>query len=160
MFVTLSLFTKWTGFRPLPATTSQGRPRWRVVATVSILPINEDNLVDTDNEEDDEESFISIGVCIAGRDYGIHGVESQSLGYHSDDGMIYMESLVVAKAEPYDVGDEIRVGVDYRRGNIYFQKNRITMAVVPLHGEMLSFPLHVGVTYSDNKPPNAKAVIW
>lgn len=160
MFVTLSLLIKWTGFNPLPASSLHGKARWRVVATVSLV-YDIDNVDDEEEEEDDQEDeFISVGVSLASNISCQYGVSSQSLGYHSDDGLVYMDSLVVAQGEPYGVGDEIRVGVDYKRGSIFFQKNNSLVANIPLHGEMLSSPLHMGVQTPDKERRNVMALLW
>lgn len=136
-FVNMNIMKNWIGFIPKTVNIFN-EEKWRVSMTIYILPS-----VYYYNDPV-EAHYISIGIstvwCLT------LGIAENSIGYHSDDGFIYQDALIVGKGDSYGVGDEIKMTLDYQKGTIEFEKNNILMCLLYLNGKMLRSRLRIGIT--------------
>ena len=92
----------------------------------------------------DIDEFVSVGISTMHTEHiqdSILGLNSFSIGWHSDDGNIYMDSLVLSEGLLYGAGDTVDVRVNYGSGTISFEKNNHVVYEHELSGDFLSQPL-------------------
>lgn len=149
-FVSMSNLQQWMAFEPFPLVVRPHIKKWEIGMRIEIFGNSVHNEEDDYPEElKDIDEFISVGITIH-KPYQIHdsilGLNPMSVGWHSDDGMIYFDSLVVGRCERFGSGDRIDVIVEYSCGIVMFQKNRRVVHIHELSGDLLSNPLIFGVS--------------
>lgn len=141
-FVSMPHLLRWSSFEQCPLVVPPRQRRWEIGMGVSIVGTSE-------HEEEPEEwkhidEFLAVGVALRRSDEiadNILGLNAHSIGWHSDDGKIYMDSFVVEEGEPFGSGDEVEVVLDYSCGLLLFKKNNRSIYLHELTGDMLSRPL-------------------
>ena len=148
-FVSFSHFQQWCSFEQHPLVIPPLSKRWDIGMCVMIVGTSTHN-EETDFENlKDMDEFISVGLTLRPVETiheSILGLNDCSIGWHSDDGKIYMDSLVVSEGQPFGHGDEIQINVDYSCGIIMFRKNNRFVHLQELTGDMLSHPLSFSVS--------------
>lgn len=144
-FMTLSKFQKWRSFHPSPVIFPDRSGRMNVRMRVEIVG---SHIHRPDNENGghfkDIDEFVSVGISTMHTEHiqdSILGLNSFSIGWHSDDGNIYMDSLVLSEGLLYGAGDTVDVRVNYGSGTISFEKNNHVVYEHELSGDFLSQPL-------------------
>ena len=148
-FVSMPQFMKWSSFEQRPLVMPPHENRWDIGMRVVIVGTAIHDEENYPEELKDIDEFISVGIStqtINKIHEDILGLNGHSVGWHSDDGKIYMDSLVVDEGETFGRGDEICITVDYSYGVLIFQKNRRFIYIHDLAGGMLSHPLRFGAT--------------
>lgn len=147
-YVSMTHFQKWVGFTQQPLILPDGSKKWHIGMKVEIIgDYNHNNAYYPEDLEDIDE-FISIGISLSpiqNIQESILGLNQTSLGWHSDDGSIYMDSLMVAQASKFGKGDVVSIIVDYYKGMVMFEKNSRVIHVQELSGEFLYNPLFFSV---------------
>lgn len=149
--ITLSKFESWHSFHKQPLWFPCHCPQWEISMRVDIVGTS------THNEEDDYpeelrniDEFISVGISMMMTDSiqdSILGLNSFSIGWHSDDGNLYMDSLLIRQGEQgFGKDDQVDVMVDYFRGVLVFKKNTHVIHHYELSGEFLCNPLLFSVS--------------
>jgi len=136
-------FMQWSQFCQMPLNTPM-RKCWEIGMRVEIVGTSMHNHENYPDELKDIDEFVAIGVCIQRSDpvhENICGLNPFSIGWHSDDGGIYMDSLLVDECQKFGSGDKVDVVIDYLGGMILFKKNRSFVNCFELSGEFLSHPL-------------------
>jgi hypothetical protein len=140
---------RWSSFEQRPLIIPPNQKRWDIRMRVNIVGTAVHDEENYPEELKDIDEFISVGLSIRTIDKiheDILGLNAHSIGWHSDDGKIYLDSLVVSEGEPFGKGDEIEITVDYLYGVLMFKKNRRFIYIHELAGDMLSHPLLFGAT--------------
>lgn len=148
-FVSMSHFLQWSPFEQCPLVIPPCQKRWDIGMQVVIVGTSVHNDENYPEELKDIDEFISVGVSLYPLKHihdDILGLNAHSIGWHSDDGKIYMDSLVVDEGEAFGKGDEIEIILDYSCGILMFKKNQRFIYLHELTGEMLSHPLLFGAT--------------
>lgn len=148
LFVSLKLLQKWSSFIPSPVFCPE--PVWCIHMSVLIdeIPDRQNQHV---NDDDTAVAFpIAIGIFTGEVPRNHIGLTHYSIGYHSDDGYVCNDGIVIGRLGKFEKGDIIFVGIDYRRGSVYFCKRGTSPCWFPLHGEFLSSRLHFAVSM-DNR---------
>ena len=148
-FVSMSHFLQWSPFEQCPLVIPPRRRRWDIGMQVVIVGTAVHDDENYPEELKDIDEFISIGVSLhplKNIHEDILGLNAHSIGWHSDDGKIYMDSLVVNEGEAFGKGDEIEIILDYSCGILLFKKNQRFIYLHELTGDMLSNPLLFGAT--------------
>lgn len=150
-FVSMSDFQQWCVFEPHPVVIPPRLKQWDIGMIVSIVGTAVHNDENYPAALKDIDEFISVGVAL---DYSgnvhdnILGLNPYSIGWHSDDGKIYMDSLVVDEGQSFGKGDYTEIVLDYSRGVLLFRKNDYLVYTHELTGEFLSNPLMFCATCS------------
>lgn len=144
-FVSMSTFQKWCQFHQKPLMFPKNRLKFDVEMRVEIIGNHTHNYNAYLEEWNDIEEFFSIGIVAHYNHPDILGLHPFSIGWHSDDGNIYMDSLVVGKGGCFARGDRICLLVDYLQGLLIFKKNSKWMCVLELSGEFMCNPLKFGL---------------
>lgn len=144
-YVSMSTFQKWCQFQQKPLLFPHNKLKFDIEMKVEIVGNHTHNYNVYLEEWNDIEEFFSIGIVIHHHHPDILGLGSHSMGWHSDDGNIYMDSLVVGKAGRFGRGDKISLLVDYLQGLAIFIKNAKWMCVLELSGEFMCNPLTFGL---------------
>jgi len=150
-FVSLSHFQQWCAFEPHPAVIPPRVKRWDIGMVVSIVGTAVHNDENYPTELKDIDEFVSVGVTLRQSEYlqdNILGLNPYSIGWHSDDGKIYMDSLVVNEGQFFGRGDYTEIVLDYTCGILLFKKNHHLVYLHELTGEFLSNPLIFSATCS------------
>lgn len=147
-FITLPALKAWCWCEQEPAYALDGGVRWRVSATLDIVGTSRhyDYHYPPDELKDIDE-FVSLGVaweCPQRIQDAVLGLNPFSVGWHSDDGNIYQDSLVVSGAARFGRGDRVGVSLDYPTGTLLFEKNGRIVYVHELAGDFLCNPLSFG----------------
>jgi len=150
-FVTLYKFQNWCNFQQIPLTQLPNKKeKWEVKMKMEIIGVSVHNEDEEYPEElRDIDEFISIGVALhrsSNIKEGVLGLNPVSIGWHSDDGIIYMDSLKIDKGVRFGKGDKIEIVIDYFNGAIMFLKNSRMIHFHELSGEFLCNPLLFGVS--------------
>lgn len=143
--VSMTTFQKWCQFHQKPLLFPQNRLQYDVELRMEIRGHHTHNYNAYLEDWNDIDEFFSIGVVIQKNSPDIVGLDPCSIGWHSDDGNIYMESLVVGKGGRFCAGDKVSVMIDYVQGLLIFKKNSKWMCVVELSGEFMCNPLNFGI---------------
>ena len=148
-FVSMSHFLQWSPFEQRPLVIPPRQKQWDIAMRVMIVgtAIHDDENYPEELKDIDE--FISIGASLrplSNIHEDILGLNAHSIGWHSDDGKIYMDSLVVDEGETFGHSDEVEIILDYSCGILLFKKNRRFIYLHELTGDMLSHPLLFGAT--------------
>lgn len=146
-FVSMTHFLRWSSFGQCPLVVLPRHKRWDIGMWVAIVGTAE-------HEEEPEEwksidEFIAVGVTLRWSDEiaeNILGLNAHSIGWHSDDGKIYIDSIMVQEGEPFGNGDEVEVVLDYSSGLLIFKKNNRSIYLHELTGDMLRQPLIFGAS--------------
>lgn len=146
-FVSMSHFMWWASFEQCPLVVPPQQRRWEIGMWMAIVGASE-------HEEEPEEwknidEFIAVGATLRRSDDiadNILGLNAHSIGWHSDDGKIYMDSVVVEEGETFGSGDEVEVVLDYSCGLLLFKKNNRTVYLHELTGYMLRHTLIFGAS--------------
>lgn len=149
-FVSLYKFQQWCHFEQIPLILPNKKEKWEVKMKMEIVGAS----IHNNNEEYPEElrdidEFIAVGITLhRTRDIknGILGLNSFSIGWHSDDGIIYMDSLMIDKGELFGKGDKIELILDYQNGILMFSKNSKLVYYHELSGEFICNPLTFSVS--------------
>lgn len=148
-FVTMSHFLQWAPFEQRPLVLPPRRKRWDIGMRVVIVGTSVHDEENYPEELKDIDEFLSVGVSLRPLN-NIHenilGLNAHSIGWHSDDGKIYMDSLVVDEGERFGQGDEVDIILDYSCGVLIFKKNQRFIYLYEMAGDMLSSPLLFGAT--------------
>jgi hypothetical protein len=150
-YMTLSKFETWHPFQKEPLWFPCHCPRWEIRMRVDIIGTS------SHNEEDDYpeelrniDEFLSVGISLVSTRNihdGILGLNSFSIGWHSDDGNLYMDSLLIHQGgEGFGKDDQVEVVVDYFSGMLLFKKNSQVVYLYELSGEFLCNPLLFSVS--------------
>jgi len=153
-FVSLQHFELWHQFIPKPLSSINGNTTWNITMSVDIIGNNDTDVEDLEDDDDEEHAvwnlineFVSVGILIDETEKNdILGMNDVSIGYHSDDGCIYLSSLIIGRAEPFGENDQINTTLDYRNGIVYFEKNGVVMFSYKLKGKFLNSPIMMGTT--------------
>lgn len=143
-YVSMTNFRQWRSFTQQPLFFPDRHKRWYIGMRVEIVGNSEHNEAFYPEELKDIDEFISVGVSISHTkkiQESIPGLNPSSVGWHSDDGSIYMDSLMVGEATRFGRGDQVDVIVDYYTGMIMFEKNSRVAHIQELSGEFLCNPL-------------------
>lgn len=135
LFVTMKVYRKWTRFRPFPVFSPY--PVWCVYMAVRIVECTDPDF--------DGGGPITLGVYVGDTPDDQLGLTGSSIGYHSDDGYVYYENLVVGRCPTFQTGDTVFVGIDYCHGVVHFTKKYDKTYSFPLHGEFLYKPIYFGI---------------
>lgn len=149
-YMTLSKFENWHPFQQKPLLFPNNKSKWEVRMRVDIVGTF------IHNEEDDYpeelrniDEFVSVGVSIISTQdihEGILGLNSFSIGWHSDDGCLYMDSLMINQGVSFGKGDLVEVVLNYSSGMLLFEKNSQLIHIHELSGEFLCNPLLFSVS--------------
>lgn len=145
-YMTLSKFENWHPFHQKPLFFPHHSSKWEIRMRVDIVGTA------THNDEDDYpeelrniDEFLSVGISLLNAKNihdGILGLNSFSIGWHSDDGNLYMDSLLINhRVECFGKDDQVEVIVDYSGGMLLFKKNSQLVHLYELSGEFLCNPL-------------------
>ena len=143
-YMSLTKFKEWSMFVQKPIMWRDGRVVWEIGMRMEIVGEFSHNGLYYPEELKDMDEFFSVGVGFSHLTHihdSIVGLNSFSVGWHSDDGNIYMDSLVVGSGSRFGKHDRIEVLVDYRDGFVIFKKNNIIVYRYELMGEFLNHPL-------------------
>ena len=143
-YVSMATFQKWCQFQQKPLLFHKNQLKFDIEMKVEIIGNHTHNYNLYLEDWNDIEEFFSIGIVIHDNHPDILGLSPCSMGWHSDDGTIYMDSLVVGKAGRFGRGDKISLLVDYLQGLLIFKKNSKWMCVLELSGEFMCNPLQFG----------------
>lgn len=144
-FITLPALKAWCWCDQEPAYTTDGGVRWRVSATLDVVGTSRHHYPPDELKDIDE--FVSLGVAWdrpSRLQDAVLGLNASSIGWHSDDGNIYHDSLVVSDAGRFGRGDRVGVALDYPTGTLLFEKNGRVVYVHELMGDFLCNPLSFG----------------
>lgn len=147
-YVSMPQFQTWNGHTPQPIVFPGPHRRWWVGMRVEIVGEYSHNEEYFPEELKDMDEFLSVGLSLSTSHSPqdiILGLNDHSVGWHSDDGNIYMGSLIVGEAPKFGKGDTVDVMVDYYNGVVWFQKNARLVHVQELSGEFLCNPLRLTV---------------
>lgn len=150
-FVSMSHFLQWSPFEQQPLVIPPRRKRWEIGMRVDIVGTSVHDEENYPEELKDIDEFLSVGVTLHPLNNiqeDIFGLNAHSIGWHSDDGKIYMDSLVLNDGDigKFGQGDEVEVILDYSCGILLFKKNGRFLYLHELTGDMLSSPLLFGAT--------------
>jgi hypothetical protein len=148
MFISSFIFNKVCKYIPKqPIYFINKLSKWKICLHVNVLPPEYPDYPDDDMYE---QYLISVGLCHSNPNSQLLGSDNNSIGYHSDDGLFYQESLIIGKGEKYGSCDKITLIIDYENGQVEFEKNKKNMLTHTLRGEFLSNSLYLGITTSTN----------
>lgn len=145
-FITLPVLRAWNRFELEPV-YADNKPAWRVAATLDIIGASSHHDSHYPPELKDIDEFVSLGVaweCPTRTQDAVLGLNPFSIGWHSDDGNLYHESLVVSEAARFGRGDHVSVALDYPTGTLVFEKNGRVVCVHELAGDFLCNRLSFG----------------
>lgn len=148
-FVSMSHFLQWSAFEQRPLIVSPCQKKWGLGMKVAIVGTSTHDAEHYPEELKNIDEFIAVGATLHQTTHiqeSILGLNAHSIGWHSDDGNIYVDSLVVDEGEPFGQGDEVEIIVDYSYGLLLCKKNGRFIYLHELTGEMLSNPLTLGAT--------------
>lgn len=148
-YMTLTKIQEWSMFVQKPIVWSDGKETWEIGMRMDIVGNSIHNSAFYPEELKDIDEFLSVGVSFSHMTHihdSIVGLNSFSIGWHSDDGNIYMDCLVVGCFVRFGKGDRIEVIVDYREGIVIFKKNNVFVFTYELMGEFLNHPLILSAT--------------
>lgn len=144
-YMTLSKFEQWCQYNQEPLFFYNNIKKFEIRMRIDIMGtfVHDENFFPNELQNIDE--FISVGVSIINTKNihdGILGLNSFSIGWHSDDGNIYLDSLVIGGCGcSFGKGDVVEVIVDYLNGMLLFEKNFKLVYIYELSGEFLCNPL-------------------
>ena len=151
-FLSMSCFMRWCpSFQQQPLVLPSGQERWDIVMRLEIVGgYVHDEQEDYPEVLQDMDEFISLGII---KDCphdilrnSILGLNGSSIGWHSDDGNFYFDSLMVGEGEKFGSGDTVEVILDYSYGVVLFKKNGRLIYIYELIGSFLSTPLIFAVS--------------
>jgi len=150
-FITLYKFQQLCDFQQTPLTMLPNmKQKWEAKMKVEIVGTSAHNQENEYPEElRDIDEFISIGVTFNRTSHikeGVLGLNPYSIGWHSDDGIIYTDSLTIDKGALFGKGDKIELIIDYLNGALIFLKNSKLIYFHELSGEFLCNPLTFSVS--------------
>lgn len=144
-YVSMTYFQKWNDFTQQPLVLPNRTKRWHIGMRVEIVGDYDHNNAYYPEDLGDIDEFVSVGISLSPtreiQESIILGLNQSSLGWHSDDGCIYVDSLMVAETSRFGRGDVVDVIVDYYKGAVMFEKNSRVVYVHELSGEFLCNPL-------------------
>lgn len=143
-YVSMTQFRMWGKYTPHPVTFPDRSSRWQIGMKMEIVGNSFHNEEFYPEELKDIDEFISIGVSIYQPQHiheSILGLNQHSMGWHSDDGNIYMDSLLIGEASQFGKGDTLVVSVDYYNGLVLFEKNSKLIYIQEISGAFLYNPL-------------------
>lgn len=146
-FITMPALRAWCWFEQEPAYDVDGGVRWRVSATLDVVGASTHHDSHYPPELKDIDEFVSLGVaweCPRRIQDAVIGLNPFSVGWHSDDGNIYHDSLVVSEAARFGRGDRVSVALDYPTGTLLFEKNGRVVYTHELAGDFLCNCLSFG----------------
>lgn len=147
-FITLPALRAWCPHEQEPAyAIDNGCVRWRIAATLDIVGTSAHHDAHYPPELSEIDEFVSLGVAHERPPLvqdAVPGLNASSIGWHSDDGNIYHDSLVVSSGARFGHGDRVGIALDYPTGALLFEKNGRVVYVHELTGDFLCRPLSFG----------------
>ena len=89
--------------------------------------------------------------------YNFVGWAKHTIGYHSDDGMIYANNVIIAKSDKYSNGDTIGAGLIYVEKNIYKIFFTLNGNLIPLYQTLITnkkLSVMINLNYSSSVKVN------